>query len=558
MGRLRFETGALVRSLSQTGVPQRGGGKVKSGRDRKGNRVTASQTSSDADEEHREADNEGEMMPPQNVKTSQGAADDVDVQNGSVKGEDSDSQKGRLPKPRGNRKRPVRSPSFHSRGGFDDVEGMTREQVIEEGLSMAGLGGDGSYSGDEAQEDYKKASEATPRSRRKNSNKPSDTRTQMSASDQRAQVPSILEEPEAVELFRQMKAKFGMQEHPWETLGDLEEEGASASAGVDAGGGAGGDDVESPEEGEEAEAQGDVEDGEGRNASRHQTSLFDFADAMFEDEDVDFDEDDNVEAEGDGDDDDTEMDYEGLLQFPNENGTDEEAEAIARAEAEAENNTIDEVWGEQSKLTGERRKEDTSNFEKLDSEVVDRLYDIYSMKPVRFTTTADEESSDVVKSFRVIQQYSESSSWQLPIAVRQEMYDLHVNDPETWPPERLSREYGVKRARVDAIIKLFNLRGTVRTDPMLEDAIRLLETARGFNDRDKFPPNLPEAQMQNSIHSSRVVRLRKNETESEAGETLAKEFEDYVAKRERGPHPPKEPLQEAETSRGMKFKFTRI
>ena len=50
----------------------------------------------------------------------------------------------------------------------------------------------------------------------------------------------------------------------------------------------------------------------------------------------------------------------------------------------------------------------------LAKEVDDRLYDLYAMKPVRFTTTTDEMTSKIVKSFRVVQQFSQSASWQLP------------------------------------------------------------------------------------------------------------------------------------------------
>ena len=39
----------------------------------------------------------------------------------------------------GRRKRPVKSPSFHSRGGFDDLDGQTREEAIEDGLGLNSL-----------------------------------------------------------------------------------------------------------------------------------------------------------------------------------------------------------------------------------------------------------------------------------------------------------------------------------------------------------------------------------------------------------------------------------
>jgi hypothetical protein len=236
-----------------------------------------------------------------------------------------------------------------------------------------------------------------------------------------------------------------------------------------------------------------------------------------------------------------------LLRFPDDDG-EEEVE-------QEEDQVIDEVWGDQMKLTDEfHHKKVMGTQQLLDKEVADRLFDIYGMKPVRFTTTTDDETSDIVKSFRVVQQFSQSASWQLPIAVRQEMFDLHVSDPETWPTERLAREYGVKRARVEAIIKLFNLRGTVRTDPMLEDAIRLLETSSGFNDREKQPPNVPEADRQNSTHTGRVVRLKNDETEAEAGRLLAQDYDEYLAK-DTGRASEKEPMHVATSKRGMKFRF---
>lgn len=245
-----------------------------------------------------------------------------------------------------------------------------------------------------------------------------------------------------------------------------------------------------------------------------------------------------------GDDDDEVDDHdEGLLRFPKEG--EEEEEDLA---------TEDEVWGDQFKLTDVYRQNVNDTQQKLGEQVADRLHDLYGMKPVRFTTTTDEESSDLVNSFRIVQQFSESASWQLPIAVRQKMFDLHTGDPETWPTERLAREYGVKRARVEAIIKLFNLRGTVRTDPMLEDAIRLLETNSGFNDREKQPPNVPEAARQNSTHAGRVVRLKDEETDSEAGRLLAQDYDKYLAK-DTGRASGKEPMHVATSKRGMKFRF---
>ena len=104
----------MARPFSQGGMPHRGSGKAKPGRDRKGNRMEASAVVEGSAEESQEGEPVAEKVPENSPPEA-----DWDLAGPSSGGDDGPSS-GRLPKPRGSRKRPVRSPSFHSRGGVGD------------------------------------------------------------------------------------------------------------------------------------------------------------------------------------------------------------------------------------------------------------------------------------------------------------------------------------------------------------------------------------------------------------------------------------------------------
>lgn len=590
----------MTRPFSQ-GVPHRGSGKVKAGRDRKGNRMKTSAVAEGSEEELQKGEQEAEDVS----ETGTLKADWDSV--GASSENDGISPPGRLPKPRGNRKRPVRSPSFHSRGGFDDLEDLTREEAINDGLGL-----DEHFDGEwETEAGVEKKTNKNNETAAKHGGK---ARDDIATPDKKS--TTILDKPEAIAVFKKLRtvletewdaevgfgdgAGDGEQDkelrmvrkntYPPRTLirpdvlfGELDDVGGVTSDG----------DVD-------GESLSDLD---GLDVLSHLFAELDGMDTTARDGDGEGepdDDDDDDQEEGD------ELDdkEEGLLQLQDftieikqlkqilglkdsEEFDRERFEKLAKkrfvelcqldsdCEEEKDDGDYitadldlqeekgngankdamhDEVWGDQMKLTDRFHNKESDLQGDLGKQVADRLYDLYGMKPVRFTTTADEESSDFVKTFRGLQQFSQSASWQLPIAVRQKMFDLHVSDPETWPTERLAREYGVKRARVEAIIKLFSLRGTVRTDPVLEDAIRLLETDSGFNDRNKQPPNTPEADRQNSMHTGHVVRLKNNETEPDAGRLLAQDYDEYLAN-DRGRAPEKEPMLVATSKRGMKFRF---
>ena len=210
----------LTRAFSQGGVPHRGSGKVKPGRDKKGNRVAPSSVSEASE------DLEGEQ-----VEKGVGAVPQPDWDSvGEASEDDEGASSGRLPKARGRRKRPVKSPSFHSRGGFDDLDGQTREEAIEDGLGLNSLEA-------EFDDELDLKKEDTTANKRKPSGKTeaSHSGSGTSLHDDEVNVEPVLDTPEAIAIFTELEArvrKFQLQQAGGDEKGEdsgNDQEGPAAS-----------------------------------------------------------------------------------------------------------------------------------------------------------------------------------------------------------------------------------------------------------------------------------------------------------------------------------------
>jgi hypothetical protein len=200
--------------------------------------------------------------------------------------------------------------------------------------------------------------------------------------------------------------------------------------------------------------------------------------------------------------------------------------------------------------------DEMAGFQHEATEYDDLNADVHEMKDVRKYSLDNED--ELVTYFREMQEEAQSTSHAVPMLVRQELYDMHKSDPVEWTTKRLSREYGLKKKRVDGIIKLFDLRtdmdqAYVRHE--IEDLIIGIEELEGIAIMTDVSKDMDD-HYNRQRHERRFIKLSDEDTREQAKKTLVKNNEDDQKDAKSAPTRPI--IAEVETKRGTTVRFSEI
>jgi hypothetical protein len=171
-----------------------------------------------------------------------------------------------------------------------------------------------------------------------------------------------------------------------------------------------------------------------------------------------------------------------------------------------------------------------------------------------------EEEDELVAHYREMQEESSNNAHNVPMMKRQNLYDMHKSNPEEWDVGRLSREFGLKRKRVEAIIKLFDMRSGmdqayVRHE--LEDLIVEMEFLTLSEEENELSNHSElENHFDRANHSKRFIQLNETETRIEVQENLDKAHK--VSMEEAKGEPAQAVIGEATSNRGKIVSFVAL
>jgi len=223
-------------------------------------------------------------------------------------------------------------------------------------------------------------------------------------------------------------------------------------------------------------------------------------------------------------------------------------------------------WGDLDDLHAGMTTERSGGYQFESSELDDMIADANELKDMRKYSLENED--ELIAYYREMQEKSSSNAYNVPMLSRQEMYDMHKSDPLEWTSLKLSREFGIKKKRVETIIQLFDLRSSMKSEYVrheVEDLIVEMEMLCGtasittshnkHKDNGYIHPEMDVHYDRNEV-SKKFVQLNDLETRKEAQETLVESHE--LSQREAKGKPSPVLIAEHETKRGRKIRFTEL
>jgi hypothetical protein len=224
-------------------------------------------------------------------------------------------------------------------------------------------------------------------------------------------------------------------------------------------------------------------------------------------------------------------------------------------------------WGDLDDLHVGMPSNARRRFQREKTELDYMVADANELKDMRKYSLEDED--ELITYYREMEEKSASNAYNVPMLTRQELYDMHKSDPLKWTTLKLSREFGLKKKRVEAIIKLFDLRSTMDSSYVrheLEDLIIEMEMLCGTSfvtsSTNKRNPDVGYIHPEMDVHydrnevSRRFIQLNDLETRGEAKRILVEAHES--SKREATGKPAPVVIAEHETKRGKKIRFTEL